>query len=87
MFSKNKGEEAVNCKICDRKADKGEFCALHMKAYKNIVNRYSAWKKALKMPWKEYLSQIAKNSLTGTWVKEVANYLIENGETRNVRQS
>ncbi|HKZ88007.1 MAG TPA: hypothetical protein VJ066_02470 [Candidatus Bathyarchaeia archaeon] len=77
----------MNCKICDRKADEGEFCALHLKAYENITNRYSVWRKALKISWKEYLNQIAKNSLTGTWVKEVTNYLIENGETRNVRQS
>jgi hypothetical protein len=31
--------------------------------------------------WKDYLSQVAENSSAGNWVKEVANYLIENGDT------
>jgi hypothetical protein len=30
--------------------------------------------------WKEYLSQIANNPLTGEWAKEVAQYLMKTGE-------
>jgi hypothetical protein len=51
------------------------------------MESYSVWRKALKTSWQEYLSQVAKNSLTGTWVKEVAKYLLENEETKNVKQS
>jgi len=48
-----------------------------MKAYENIVKKYDVWKRALKISWKEYLSEVAKNSLTGEWAKEVAEYLIK----------
>ena len=51
------------------------------------MNNYTVWGKALKTSWQEYLSQVAKNSLTGTWVKEAAKYLLENEETKNVKQS
>jgi hypothetical protein len=53
---------------------------LHLKAYENIVEKYDFWRKALKISWKEYLSEIEQNSLTGEWAKEVANYLISNEE-------
>jgi hypothetical protein len=43
-----------------------------LKAYENIVKEYAFWRKGLKISWKEYLSEIEKNSLTGEWAKEVA---------------
>jgi hypothetical protein len=46
-----------------------------------LVNKFYRWRKALNISWKEYLSQVAENSSAGNWVKEVAKYLIENGET------
>ncbi len=51
-----------------------------MKAYRNINERYVMWKEALETSWKEYLSEIVKNPLTGEWAREVAKYLIESGE-------
>jgi hypothetical protein len=45
------------------------------------VNRFEFWRKGLNISWVEYLSQVAENSSAGDWVKEVAKYLIENGET------
>ncbi len=76
----------MSCKICGRSSDTEQgFCDRHMKAYKNIQDRFELWSKALGISWKEYLSQIAENSSAGNWVKEVAKYLIENGETQNVR--
>jgi hypothetical protein len=77
----------LNCKICNRNAGERDFCLLHLKAYENILEKYDFWKKALKISWKEYLSEIEQNSLTGEWVKEVANYLISNEEIRNVEES
>jgi hypothetical protein len=66
----------LKCKVCDREAIEKDFCELHLKAYENIVEKYDVWRKALKISWREYLSEIEQNSLTGEWVKEVANYLI-----------
>jgi hypothetical protein len=77
----------LNCKVCEKEAQENGFCALHQRAYDNLMESYSLWRKALKISWQEYLSQVAKNSLTGDWVKEVAKYLIENEETKHVKQS
>jgi hypothetical protein len=81
MFVKGNWGKTLTCKVCDREAVKEGFCPLHFKAYGNLVNCYDHWRKALKISWKGYLSQVAENSSTGDWVKEVAKYLIENGET------
>jgi hypothetical protein len=51
------------------------------------VKKYDFWRKGLKISWKEYLSEIKKNSLTGEWAKEVAKYLINNEEVKNVKKS
>ena len=58
-----------------------------MEAYENIIGKYSCWRKALKSSWREYLSEIERNPLTGEWIKEVASYLIDNEETGNVKES
>ena len=71
----------MNCKICHREAIKDGFCEFHHKAHQNLKDSYPKWNKAMAISWKEYLSQIAENSSAGDWVKEVAKYLIENGET------
>jgi predicted metal-binding protein len=77
----------LHCKVCDREAGKRKFCPLHLKAYENIVEKYALWRKALNIPWEEYLSEIKKNSLTGEWTKEVADYLINNEEIKNGKKS
>ena len=82
-----KEDETVNCKICQRKAVTDKFCTVHLKAYENIVEKYSCWRKALKSSWREYLREIERNPLTGEWTKQVANYLTDNEETNNVKQS
>jgi len=77
----------LNCRICDREAEKAGYCRLHAKAYRTIVKNYVLWKKALGIRWKEYLSEITKNSLTGEWSKEVAMYLEQNGDKDSVKIS
>ena len=77
----------MKCKACDREAVERGFCLVHFKAYENVVETYDVWTKALKVSWREYLSEIEQNPLTGEWVKEVANYLINNEGTRNVEES
>lgn len=76
----------MKCKICARKAGESGYCEFHDKAYENIVQKYDTWKKALGILWKEYLSEIAKNPLTGQWAKEVAQQLVNVGEKENVEE-
>ena len=77
----------MKCKVCDREVGKRDFCLSHLKAYENIVKKYDFWRESLKISWKEYLSEIQQNSLTGEWAKEVANYLINSEGTRSVEKS
>jgi len=77
----------LRCKACNREAGEGDFCPLHSKAYKKIVREYDFWRKGLKISWKEYLSEIKKNPLTGEWAKEVAKYLTSNEEVKSVKKS
>ncbi|MEM1592131.1 MAG: hypothetical protein QXY73_01415 [Candidatus Bathyarchaeia archaeon] len=73
----------MRCKICDRVAvDKG-YCDLHIEAYINILEKYKVWKEAVDISWKDYLSEIIKNPLTGNWAKEVAEKLLKDGESVN----
>ncbi len=73
----------MQCKACSRAAGERDFCPLHLKAYKNIVEKYAIWRKALNIPWEEYLREIEKHSLTGEWAKEVAKCLMNKEEETN----
>jgi len=77
----------LKCKICSREAGENDCCELHTKAYESVVKKYDEWKRALEVSWKEYLSEIVKNPLTGEWAKEVAEYLVKGGELQNVKKS
>jgi hypothetical protein len=77
---KNGGRRKLNCEICNRQTAESCYCEFHAKAYENIVKKYERWKVALEISWKEYLSEIVKNPLTGEWAKEVAERLINEGE-------
>jgi hypothetical protein len=70
----------LKCAICDRKSHQNKYCKFHAKAHENIVRNYNRWKKALEISWKEYLSEIANNPLSGEWAKETAQHLMKNGE-------
>jgi hypothetical protein len=41
----------------------------------------------MEISWKEYLSEIAKNPLTGEWAREVAQYLIEVEDKTSVKNN
>lgn len=77
----------MKCKTCDKEAVENGYCPSHAKAYENIIKKYEVWKEVLETSWKEYLSEIAKNFLTGEWATQVAQQLIENGENSNVKNS
>ena len=67
----------MKCRICNREALE-KYCELHEKAYRNIVEKYDDWRKAMDISWKEYLNEIVKNPYTGSWAKEVAGQLLKN---------
>ncbi len=74
----------MKCRICSRDAEEDGFCVLHLKAYRNVLEKFDVWRKASGLVWMEYLGQIQKNSLTGCWAKEVVEQLIkdENGNVK-----
>ena len=76
----------MKCVMCSKEADEKGYCELHAKAYESIVKKYDVWQEAMGISWKEYLSRIIKNPLTGEWAKEVAEHLIKSGEKKGVTQ-
>jgi hypothetical protein len=76
----------LRCVICSKESGECGYCQFHLKVRKNIVANYEQWKRALNVSWKEYLSEIAKNSLAGAWVKEVAEHLMSEGEQTDVKK-
>jgi hypothetical protein len=68
-------EKRLKRRTCSRQDGKTEYCEFHSKACKNMVENYDLWKKALEISWKEYLSEIVKNQLSGEWAREVAKHL------------
>jgi len=67
----------MKCKLCSREVTNEGFCMLHLKAYKNIYEKFGVWQRACDVSWNQYLVEIQKNSLTGIWAKDVLKYLIE----------
>ena len=67
------------CIVCDRDTLE-KYCEVHEKAYQNVVHKFEDWKKALPISWKEYLKEVADNTLTGSWAKEVAEHLLSEPE-------
>jgi len=74
----------LKCPICSRDANEKGYCELHTKAYESILKKYDVWKRALEISWKEYLSEIVKNPLTGEWAREVAEHLTKDEGKPNV---
>jgi hypothetical protein len=80
---RRKGKSGMKCKACNRDAGENDYCESHMKAYENVVEKYKVWQKAIQISWKEYLSGIVKNPLTGEWAREAAESMIESGEKQD----
>lgn len=66
----------LKCRVCYRETLE-RYCELHEKAYRNIVENFEDWRRAIEISWKEYLNEVAKNPYTGSWAKEVAEELIK----------
>ena len=67
----------MKCKLCKREQTEKELCFFHNRAYEKIIEVYVQWIDALNINWKDYLSEIEKNSLTGKWAKEVIEFIKE----------
>jgi hypothetical protein len=76
----------LRCAICDRESSLDGYCQFHARAHEHIRAKYKQWKKALNVPWKEYLSEIAKHPLSGEWVKEVAQHMMLSEEQTDVKK-
>jgi hypothetical protein len=74
----------MKCKICSRKAEEDGFCISHLRAYRNVLEKFGVWQKSSGLVWMEYLSEIQKNSLTGEVAKEIVKHLIKD-EDGNVK--
>lgn len=70
----------MKCKICSKEAVDKEYCRLHEKAHRNLMDKFEMWKEALDLSWKDYLNEIVKNPLTGTKAKEVAETLLSENQ-------
>jgi hypothetical protein len=78
MSGKEGEEMALKCQLCHKEAVGSDYCALHEKAYRNIVAKFDTWKKALRLSWEDYLNAIITNPFSGTKAIEVANLLLSN---------
>jgi hypothetical protein len=74
----------MKCDICERIADNKKLCIYHKLAYKELKKKYLLWQEALEINWKDYLSEIEKNSLTGCWAKEVIEFIRKNEVPENI---
>jgi hypothetical protein len=77
----------LKCPVCGREVGDEDYCRLHAEVYRILLKKYDLWKKAVEISWKEYLSEIVKNPLTGEWAREVAQYLTKMENQKNVKNS
>jgi len=71
----------MKCIICGLYSGENKLCFKHAAAARSIAENYSIWQKAFNISFDEYLKRILENRETGTWVAEVAKYIIESGDT------
>jgi len=66
------------CVICTNLVADGQtLCPYHLRAYANLREKYEYWKAVLGLSWDEYLREIAENSNSGGWVKELCLHLLK----------
>jgi hypothetical protein len=64
------------CQIC-RRPSEDALCRYHREAFRRLVKHYKVWKGRKGFTWEQYLDGIYANEMTGTWVREVAEYAIK----------
>ncbi|OYT37668.1 MAG: DNA topoisomerase I [Desulfurococcales archaeon ex4484_58] len=63
------------CRLCSREEWKNNLCIYHYRAYEELKNKYSEWRKREGISWEEYLKNLKKLRSTGRWVKEVVEQI------------
>ena len=81
------GGTKLNCPVGNREAGEETYCKSHAVVYRIILKKHDRLKKAKDISWKEYLSDVAHNELTGEWAKEMAQYLLQVENHTNVKNS
>jgi len=66
----------LRCEICSKESDK-ELCGRHSRAHELLKETFKRWQSAMEISWERYLEEIRSNPKTGSWVKEVAEYIIK----------
>lgn len=51
------------------------LCSIHLRAYKNLIENYSAWKESVNASFEDYVDTVYKLRSTGRYVREVIEYL------------
>lgn len=74
----------MKCDLCERRVDDKRLCLYHKLAYEELEKKYLLWQEALEINWEDYLSEIEKNSLTGSWAKEVIEFIRKREVSENV---
>jgi hypothetical protein len=65
----------MKCPICGREAT-SDLCVYHSEARDRVQTAYPLWAKAYgRMEWKDYLDNVKRNVQTGSWAKEIAEFL------------
>lgn len=66
------------CIICDNEVLKEGLCKNHIRALKLLTEKYKVWVNVLgTCSWEEYLEKISKLSISGKWVREVAQAILK----------
>lgn len=69
----------TKCSICGRDVAKDELCRYHIDALKNLREVFERWNTASGVSWEEYLETLVQIEETGRWVKDVVEYVNQQG--------
>lgn len=70
------------CPICRRPMSSGEkFCEYHSMADINLKAAFEDWKTAMGIEWEDYLKHLIEEEGTGKWVREVAEFLMQQDDS------
>jgi hypothetical protein len=70
------------CPICGRRSLEGHsLCRYHEMARDNLNDAFEAWKHAEGVSWTEYLNELLNADATGSWVREVIEYIRSQGDS------
>ncbi len=72
-------QQNKKCIICGFYSE-GSLCFKHRIAARSLTEGYKYWKEAFDISFNEYLREVRKRPETGTWVKEVIDYIVSSND-------